>query len=1261
MAVFVLGMEMVFGPGRAMAQRPMGIDVSHWQGTGLDWPAIKNSGIGFAYTKASEGNGSADDTFVVNETNAKAAGVPIGAYHYARFDLNTGTNGAAAEAAWFWSVAKNYINPSGGYLMPMLDVEGSFAGYTKTTLSQWVNQWCLSVSNSAFAAGITIKPAIYASSSHAASYFDSTIAKWTPWIAEWPASPDPQTDGPGSTSPWSTWVLWQYGGTPVPNHSGNVDGDVFNGTASGLANTLVITGDGASVVSSSVPGGVLPGQTFTATITMKNNGTTVWSSTGTGPYKLGSQSPQDNTTWGTNRAVLAASPISPGQNATFSFTATAPTTPGAYTFAWQMVREGVHWFGEPFTATINVGNSAAVVSSSVPSTVTIGQAFTATITLNNNGGTVWTNTGANSYKLGSQSPQDNTTWGTNRAVLPSSPINPGQNATFTFAATAPLTVGTYTFAWRMVQGTATWFGGTFSTTIGVVLSGPGTSLGSYTMDTGNMDSTSRSGYVGFTACGVNAWYSYGIPGTGCTVYNRDIRWMPGLPTYGFKGRGYLTGSALVPDAHATATVNFYAVDASGTDLPGPILGSINECPYGCTWQTFYSGTVNVASLGGFRSNTQDDAAPGAGGCNTSCGTYPAGYSQMHIQAARWQYIDDWTCLGGYASSSVSDAANRSFSEANLYLYPSVDTSHGNVIPAAMGLSGKIPGRVTTGDCNNANTLDFKGNASAFGGGNNMDAYGFAWIFSPAGAGPKLAIGSADGNRVWVNGSLRNDTNVTRTLTRDQDVTAATTLPAGWNRILFKLHSFTGAFQGTVSLRNGANAKLNEPSVNCYDLGGYYSYGLGYEQDAWYPQIVVSNIYGVSNPTHGAALYGNNTTVAASGRSNGQGPVPYWRTMQYQWGNELGNADSDYADVSGTPTGTNWSHTATGVSGHRRFHFFAVSQSGRTSFQDSGVIGGSRFQDAGNYARYYDVYVDNLPPQFPGFSSVVVASPTQINLAWTLPLDQGVNVAPGSTESAGGAGNQDSQNWYRVGDVGVQVYRDGSTISAWGNGTAINDTGLTPNTAYTYTLEARDNNSAARGPWNNTTGPQGTNTIWTLSVPPTPGSITPNQASVTEGDTITWTAVGGFGPGKLQYYRYAWDQSPTHTFTGAETQWLSGALVTTPSAAGTWYLHVKGYNGADVGNGTFDYAVTVTPVTCSQTNALLGIEANQDGTFTLTFVGTPQAQYYVMATGDLSLPTSWTVLAGSTNTVTNSSGVWWCTVSNTALQQFYHPAAIHPCP
>jgi hypothetical protein len=737
-----------------------------------------------------------------------------------------------------------------------------------------------------------------------------------------------------------------------------------------------------------------------------------------------------------------------------------------------------------------------------------------------------------------------------------------------------------------------------------------------------------------------------VPGTSnCTIFNRDIRWMPALPTYGITGRGYLNASMLVPSDHATATVKFFAVNSAGTDLPGPITGSINECPYSCNSITFYDSQVNLSSFGGWRSNTQDDSIPGAGGCNAACGTFPAAYTQVHIQAARWQYINDWTCLGGYTSSSVSDTANRSFSEANLYLYPAVDTSHGNVISAGLGMNGKTPGRITTGDCNNTNTLDFKSNANAYGGGDNMDAYGFAWIFSPGGATPQLAIGSDDGNRVWVNGVLRNDTNATRSLTRDQDHTAAISLPAGWSRVLFKVHNFSTGFQGTVSLRNGTNANLNAPAMNVYDFGGYYSYGLGYEQDAWYPQIVVSNIYGATSPANAAAFYGNNTTVSANGSSSGQGPVPYWRTMQYQWGYGLGDDDSDYTDVTGNPTSTSWSHTETGVIGHRRLHFFAVSQSGRTSFQNSGTTGGSLFQDAGNYARFYDLYIDNVPPQEPGFSSATASSPTQIDLAWDIPLDQGINIGAGSNESAGGAGNQDAQNWYRVGDVGVQIYRNGSVRSNWSDATALSDSALAPNTAYTYTLEARDNHTSARGAWHNSTGEQGTNIVWTLSLAPLANSIVPSQSNTVPNTTITWTAVGGFGPGTVQYYRYVWDQVPTHTFADNEPQWSSGTIDTVPGSGGNWYLHVKSYNGADVGNGTFDYLVSVS----QNQPQILSIVGAASGTVTITWSSISNSVYRVQHSPDLA-PTNWIDLVPdiqATNTTASAT-------DNTAaeVQRFY---------
>ncbi len=141
-----------------------------------------------------------------------------------------------------------------------------------------------------------------------------------------------------------------------------------------------------------------------------------------------------------------------------------------------------------------------------------------------------------------------------------------------------------------------------------------------------------------------------------------------------------------------------------------------------------------------------------------------------------------------------------------------------------------------------------------------------------------------------------------------------------------------------------------------------------------------------------------------------------------------------------------------------------------------------------------------------------------------------------------------------------------------------------------------------------------------------GSITPDQANPPVGSNVTWTAVNGFGPGKVEYYRYAWDTSPTHTWTDTETQWSGGTLATAPTSAGAWYLHVKGYNGAAVGNGTFDYSVTAG-VVYSQTNAVSSMVDHGNGTFTLSFVGTPEAQYYVVTSTDpVALAPAWAALA-----------------------------------
>src|SRR5262249_34286320 len=60
-----------------------GIDVSHYQGT-IDWAAVNDGGIGFAFMKATEGLTFVDSTFAANWSGAKAHGVVRGAYHFFR-------------------------------------------------------------------------------------------------------------------------------------------------------------------------------------------------------------------------------------------------------------------------------------------------------------------------------------------------------------------------------------------------------------------------------------------------------------------------------------------------------------------------------------------------------------------------------------------------------------------------------------------------------------------------------------------------------------------------------------------------------------------------------------------------------------------------------------------------------------------------------------------------------------------------------------------------------------------------------------------------------------------------------------------------------------------------------------------------------------------------------------------------------------------------------------------------------------------------
>ncbi len=207
----------------------------------------------------------------------------------------------------------------------------------------------------------------------------------------------------------------------------------------------------------SVPTTMIAGHTYSVQVALQNTGSTTWSAATS--HSLGSQNPQDNTTWGLGRVGLPSN-IVPGQQATFNFTVTAPSTPGSYPFQWRMVQDGVEWFGDSSpsvqVAVTEALQNAQFISQSVPTSMQASTPYSVSITLANVGDTTWA---PGTYFLGSQNPQDNSYWGLNRVSLPHA-VGPGGQVTFSFTVTAPSWGGYVNFQWQMLQNGVGWFGDT---------------------------------------------------------------------------------------------------------------------------------------------------------------------------------------------------------------------------------------------------------------------------------------------------------------------------------------------------------------------------------------------------------------------------------------------------------------------------------------------------------------------------------------------------------------------------------------------------------------------------------------------------------------------------------------------------------------------------------------------------------------------------------------------------------------------------------
>ncbi|HAA29277.1 MAG TPA: hypothetical protein DCE56_18225 [Cyanobacteria bacterium UBA8553] len=207
----------------------LGIDVSN-HNPPVNWQAVKNANISFAFAKATEGATFKDKTFTTNWSGMKAAGIMRGAYHFFR-----PARTAEEQVDNFLQVVKKVLEP--GDLPPVLDVEPwpKEVGEAWKTLAfkDRINRIITWLEKVEQATGE--KPIIYTSPSFWREYMrDSQEFTDHPlWLAHYTSKPQP--DVPANNWGGNGYTIWQHTESGrVAGVSGPVDRNRFNGSFSKL-------------------------------------------------------------------------------------------------------------------------------------------------------------------------------------------------------------------------------------------------------------------------------------------------------------------------------------------------------------------------------------------------------------------------------------------------------------------------------------------------------------------------------------------------------------------------------------------------------------------------------------------------------------------------------------------------------------------------------------------------------------------------------------------------------------------------------------------------------------------------------------------------------------------------------------------------------------------------------------------------------------------------------------------------------------------
>lgn len=198
-----------------------GIDVSKYQ-QNISWEAVSQMQVndirlGFAFIKATEGNGNVDYYFRRNWEKSKQAGMIRGAYHFF-----IATKDGKTQARNFI----NHVSLESGDLPPVLDVEQTF-GASPAAARKEIKAW-LDAAEQYY----SVRPIIYTYVDFYEKYLKGYFDEYPLWVAHYLQPHQPRVS--------RDWTFWQHSEQGHVNGIlSRVDFNVFNGDSLSFRALLV--------------------------------------------------------------------------------------------------------------------------------------------------------------------------------------------------------------------------------------------------------------------------------------------------------------------------------------------------------------------------------------------------------------------------------------------------------------------------------------------------------------------------------------------------------------------------------------------------------------------------------------------------------------------------------------------------------------------------------------------------------------------------------------------------------------------------------------------------------------------------------------------------------------------------------------------------------------------------------------------------------------------------------------------------------------